>query len=159
MPRMLTVAAWAAELGISRQAAHKAVQRLAVPVTDGLIDADLAHPAYAARTRRRVRSNPAGTAQAPLGDGMSYDEARRRLAVAEAARAELELQELAGDLVRRDAVRAALSRRLTAAREVALNVPARLAPLLVGVAGAAEAEALLTAEMNAFLATLAEVAP
>jgi hypothetical protein len=151
---LLTIPQWAERLGISRQAAWQAVRRLAIPVQPGgLIDAVAATAVYNAKTQRRVRVAARQTASA--GVGPSYDEARRRSAVAEAERAELELAELKGDLVRLATVKASLARQYIAAREIVLGWPARTAPLLIGVADQGAVEAVLHAEVHRLLEHLA----
>ena len=61
--RLLTVTAWSAEMGISKQAGYVAVKRCRIPITDGKIDADAATMLYRNRTRYRV--NPKRMASAP----------------------------------------------------------------------------------------------
>ena len=60
--RMLTVTAWSAEMGISKQAGYVAVKRCRIPIVDGKVDADAASMLYRNRTRYRV--NPGRMAKA-----------------------------------------------------------------------------------------------
>ena len=53
--RKLTVTQWSHEMGISRQAGHKAVTRCGIPVEGGLVDSELATLLYKRRTRPQVR--------------------------------------------------------------------------------------------------------
>ena len=61
--RRLTVTAWAHEIGISKQAGYKAVQRCGIPLEDGLVDAEVATMLYKRRTRPHLRMSKYRTAQ------------------------------------------------------------------------------------------------
>lgn len=61
--RRLTVTQWSHEIGISKQAGYKAVQRCGIPVEGGLVDAELATLLYRRRTRPQVRMRKYRTAQ------------------------------------------------------------------------------------------------
>ena len=78
----------------------------------------------------------------------SYQEARRRDAVASAEIRELEVAELRGDLVRRAAVVAALGRRVASLREALLQMPARLVPQLAATTDPIEMDQLLREEVT-----------
>jgi len=64
---MLTVADWAASVGISRQAGYQAVKRCGIPVTGGQVDAELASYLYESRTQMRAKAPPRLTAPAASG--------------------------------------------------------------------------------------------
>lgn len=89
-------------------------------------------------------------------DRISYEEARRRREAAEAQRAELQLAELRGDLVRAVDIKAALSRRVASLRESFLQMPSRVVPLLVAHPGAADMDRLLRAEILLALGQVTE---
>jgi hypothetical protein len=94
----------------------------------------------------------AGAARvAPEASGDDYWTSRARREAAEAAIAEVKLQELAGDLVRRADVRARHAQRLAAAREGLQQIPARLAPVLAAETDQARCHDLLQAELDAVL--------
>ena len=61
--RRLTVTQWSHEIGISKQAGYKAVQRCGIPIEDGMVDAELASLLYRHRTRPRVRMRKHRTTQ------------------------------------------------------------------------------------------------
>lgn len=89
-------------------------------------------------------------------DRISYEEARRRREAAEAQRAELQLAELRGDLVRAADIKAALSRRVASLRESFLQMPSRLVPLLVAQPQAAHMDRLLRDEILLALGQVTE---
>lgn len=147
-----TVREWAEAVGISRQAAYKAVTRCAIPVDEhGLVDPEQATQLYRARTRARAHRlrpaaapatttrasrnakhapgarNDAAGASTPRGNGDHYMLARARRERAEAALAEMRLAEASGRLVDAQAVRAAYGARVAAVRDGLLQMPARLA--------------------------------
>ncbi len=78
----------------------------------------------------------------------SYQEARRRDAVASAEIRELEVAELRGDLVRRATVVAALGRRVASLREALLQMPARLVPQLAATTDPIKMDQLLRDEVT-----------
>ena len=100
MTGLSSIADWAKAMGMSRQAGYQAVERCHIPVTDGQVDPLVATTLYKARTRRRVKREPAEVADQHAGnfgqhehDGhdttepserISYEEARRRREAAEA---------------------------------------------------------------------------
>lgn len=113
------------------------------------------------RKRKGVRVASASTAPAKAGSAVHSVSAemmlqRLRRETAEAQAAEMRVAEQCGELVRADEVRAALARRITFAREFALGVPSRVAPLVYGASSLLEVETILAEQMHAFLATLAE---
>lgn len=61
--RRLTVTQWSHEIGISKQAGYKAVQRCGIPIEDGMVDAELATLLYKRRTRPQVRMRKHRTTQ------------------------------------------------------------------------------------------------
>lgn len=154
---VVTVAAWAQLEGISRQAAFLAVKRCAIPRdASGKVDPAVAAALYKARTRTRVRAEPqAGAAPAaPAGERTSYDEARRRQAVADATSAELRVKREAGTLVLAADVRKAWAGALVQLKDALLSFPGRLGPLLAG-ATQGDAQHILATEIARLLEDLA----
>jgi hypothetical protein len=169
-----TVRAWAEAVGISRQAAYKAVARCAIPVdAHGLLDPDEATQLYRARTqarahRLRLATAPAASTRAsrkakhaadgstPRGNGDHYMAARARRERAEAALAEMRLAEISGRLVDAQAVRASYGARVAAVRDGFLQMPARLAAELAREADAAKVRAMLDEEIRRVLTFFAE---
>jgi hypothetical protein len=148
----MTISAWAATLGISRQAAHKAVKRGQIPLVEGRLEATRATAIYRATTRQRVRHQTASASSDAAQ--MSYDEARRRQAVAEACRAEVELAARMGELVSAADVRAVFARHMVAARDRLLNISSRLAPVLANEADAVRIANLIDEEVHQALGEL-----
>lgn len=134
----MTVSAWAASHDMTRQAGHAAVRRCNIPrrAEDGKVSRVEADALYLAKTRayakKSAKAGPAA-AQAPEGEHVTYQEAKRREAVARAIMAERELAEQAGELVRVGLVRDTWGRLLGEAKARLLNMPSRLAPLVHAV--------------------------
>ncbi len=131
---LTSVAAWGASEGISRQAAHTAVRRCGIPLQDGRVDPAVASALYRQRTRPRATTKPPPAAAAPepgqAGEHVTYHEARRRQAVADAIHSERELQRQAGELVWLADVESEYVKLLVSVRESFMQLPARLVPLL-----------------------------
>jgi hypothetical protein len=151
----LTVAAWAKRLGISRQAGYAAVSRLGIEVVDGKVPAAKATAVYRALTRPRVsrRSAAASTGEPDDSARISYDEAKRREAIAKALMAEREQLAHVGQLVSKAARDAAWQRTAVQIREAIWGLAPRAAPRLVGKTEA-EIFELLTEESRQVLEDL-----
>lgn len=163
MQDMLTVAAWAHSVGISKQAGYSAVKRCGIPLVDGKVDALVAGTLYKRRTRERVNtartaSQAAESASAapPAADHISYEEARRRREVADALTAELRHREVCGELVQAIDVRASLAKRVVTFREGLLQIPDRLSAQLSAETDQGAIRRLLDVEIRATLAHLVE---
>lgn len=130
----MTPGEYARHRGCSRQAVGRALREGRITATaEGLIDPVAADAQWAARSRPRVRvgaSRPAAVAAPPADDRVSYDEARRRQAVADALMAERAERVQRGELVPVAAVRQALAARLSSARQALTDMSARLSPVL-----------------------------
>lgn len=160
MDEWLTVSAWGERMGLSRQAAYKAVHRCGIELADGRVHAVRATALYKAQTRPRVRvagrhAEPGPTPPADSAARVSYDEARRRQAVAEALMAERAERVQAGELVEVAAVRREHGRRLTALRESLLQMPARLSAGLAAEGSQQGCHDLLQREVYAILEAVA----
>jgi hypothetical protein len=153
----LTVTEWGRQVGISKQAAFAAVKRCSIPVDAGMVDVEVATALYRSRTRARVKATPPATAPSTLaaaeaqGDRVTYDEARRRQAVAEALMAERAERVQAGELIEVQAVRHAHGRRLAALRESLLQIPARLASVVAAESDQARCHDAMQRELHAVL--------
>ncbi len=108
----LTISAWAATVGISRQSAHEAIKRCSIPVVDGKVDPLVATTLYRARTRIRSNTRQAEAAPSaaaapsqdqasppatPVGPTAADHDLRRK--AAEADMAELEAKRKAAQLM------------------------------------------------------------
>lgn len=165
-PALLSPAAYARHrasrglVGSSRESVRKAVAEGRITLIDGKIDPTVADIQWAANTRARVRnagSDPAPIAPQPAAGPIiandadprvSYEEARRRRELAEASIAEMKQAELAGDLIRIDAVRHALSSKVSAMRDSFLQIPSRLSPQLAATNDSIEIARLLEGEIR-----------
>lgn len=163
----LTVTEWGRQVGISKQAAFAAVKRCSIPVDAGMVDVEVATALYRSRTRSRVKAAPSAAAglAAPPPDGgqpmdrVTYDEARRRQAVAEALMAERAERVQAGELIEVQAVRHAHGRRLAALREALLQIPARLAPVVAAESDQARCHDAMQREIHAVLRQVSSQGP
>lgn len=130
----MTLAAWGLTHGMSRQGAHDAAKRYNFPRReDGKVSKAVCDALYAARARPRVKTRPTAPAEDRAEGYITYQEARRREAVARALMAEREAATQAGTLVYVDTVRDVWGRLLGEAKQRLLNMPGRLAPLVHAV--------------------------
>lgn len=153
--KLLSPAAYARHRGCSRPAVARAVREGRITATpEGLIDPAVADIQWQAHTRPRVRVKGRQAAELPLDAGpprVTYDEARRRQAVADAIMAERAERLQAGSLVRLDDITREHSRLLTSLRDAFRNIPARLCATLAAEADPHRVDALLQAEIDAAL--------
>jgi hypothetical protein len=168
--------------GGSKEGVRKAVDqgRITAFGPDKLIDPVLADAQWERNTRARVSQSapdatPAPQADLPIaGEGEAgeqpsatpaepaarlhadpgYLQSRSKQAAADARRAEIELAELEGSLIRVDQVKAELAGRLAPVREGLLQIPARLAPVLAAQSDAGRIQTLLEAEIHQVLSPL-----
>jgi hypothetical protein len=165
----LTVKEWAESQGMSKQSGYNAVKRCGIPVVDGRVDPDVATTLYRKRTRartneRRADAPPAddtargGDAETPAGDVISYHEARRRQAVADALKAEHEQRVQARELISVKAVSDQLALDYATTREGLLQLPSRLGSTLAAETDPAAVERLLRTEIHQALTRLAGAA-
>lgn len=105
----------------------------------------------------RVPASPVAEPPAPLAayEGEDYRTVRTRREAAEAALAELKLEEQRARLVDKAAVTAEHSKRVVQFREAMLQIPARLSPLLVGLVDQGRIERLIDAELRQALTAFA----
>lgn len=167
MVARLTVSAWSATVGISKQAGYKAVERCEIPLVGGTVDPEVATMLY--RKRTRVRTNaprddatvsphrPRAAARPELEDHSDdYWHSRGRRERAQAELAELKLAEQRGELVRAAAVESAHGRRVSGLREALLQIPARLAAVLAAESDQARCHDVLQAELHQVLEQVAK---
>lgn len=122
------------------------------------------HSIEAAQAWREANQNVAARLPLPqdlqpdaegASPGESHDSARTRLRIAEADLLELKLAEERGEVIRVEAVKAALSVAMATVREALLQIPSRLAPLLAADTDPASVQNLLHAEIHQTLEHLA----
>ncbi len=173
----MTVAEYARHRGCDEKAVRKAVSegRISAMERDGrkAIDPEVADIQWARNTRARVRTgqeppvrNPTHpqTHGLPAGDDdpitaprlLTYEEARRRRELAEAQKAELQLAELQGDLIRTADVRAAYAKRAAGLRDALLQIPARLAAVVAAEGDQAKCHDILQAELHQVLGQITD---
>ena len=116
------------------------------------------HSVEAAKDWREKNLNPAKrkrtTQELAETNLESFDKARTREKIAEADKAEMQAAVMRGELVSASAVRSEFSKRATEVRDAMLNVPARLAPVLLACKTEREIQSLLDAELRSVLAQL-----
>ena len=156
--RWLTPSAWGTERGMSRQAAHKAVKRLGIELRDGKLHAGRATAIYTAMTRPRVKARePAAAAAGPVAaESMSYHEARRRQAVADATTAEINLAILRKRAMWTDDATRMWQHLALIVTPALLNFPARVGPLVAAETSPMAVQLLLQKEVHQILTDLAD---
>ncbi len=172
MPNLTTIAEWAKLVGISRQSGYAAVERCAIPVTDGKVDPDYATHLYQKNTRQRANGNrpdplangtqpvpPAGAGGAGGPESPAkipgYDSSRARREAAEATLAELKLAEQAGRFLVKEDVDSAVFEAARALRDGLTNCARRIAADVASLTTADECEAVIEREHRALLDSLA----
>lgn len=165
---LITQAEYARRRGVDPTSVRDAIKAGRITLIDGKIDPDVADVQWARNSRARVRTgqeppvrNPTHpqTHGLPTGDDdpitaprlLTYEEARRRRELAEAQKAELQLAELQGDLIRTADVRAAYAKRAAGLREALLQIPARLAAVVAAEGDQAKCHDILQAELHQVL--------
>lgn len=182
--QLITQAEYARRRGVAKSAVCKAVSEQRISLIDGKIDPTVADIQWERNTRARAdserpadvsRGASAGTAsnagagdarQAAAGSASpsnpsefetpsSYSVDRARREKYEADMAQLKLLEQQGDLVRVVEVRAEMAKAIGQLRQNALQLPARLAPIISAETDQAAVHAMLDAEMRTLLSTFA----
>lgn len=161
---LISQAEYARRRGVDPTTVRDAIRAGRITLIDGRIDPDVADVQWARNTRARVGSGqaPASSSAAHAqgaGEGgaataarpETYEEARRRREMAEAALAELKLMEQMGDLVRVAAVRSAVAKLAAGLREGLMQIPSRLAPVLAAETDAAAVHDQIAAELRQVL--------
>lgn len=160
--QLMTKSAYARHRGCDEKAVRKAVVEGRIMLIDGKIDPAVADIQWAANSRARAsrgRAKDAGPVPASVNvepaNSDDYMFNRNRREAAEAERAELSLAEDKGQLIRVDAVKAALANVFSATRDALLQIPARLGPQLAAESDPAKAQTMLHAEIHQALQLLA----
>jgi hypothetical protein len=153
--QMVTVAQWGASVGITRQAAYRAIKRCGIPVEGGAVDVEAATALYRSRTRAKTSgaSTPKtdATPETPDAGSPDYWQARARREQAEAGLAEDKLRTQRGELVERADLERVLGRWLVLARERMLILGARLGPVVAPLDDPGECSLVVDAEARAAL--------
>lgn len=152
MSQRVSIAAWAAGEGITRQAAYKLVRSGAViPGPDGLVD-----PAAASQQRRnRLDPSRIGGRGATMSPGADlHRDAKTAGAMLDVRIKEFELKRLMGEVVDRAEERRAGYEEARRARDQLEALANRLAPVLAGMTDAGEIYRLLRQEHRAVLQEL-----
>ena len=159
---LMSQAEYARHRGCSKVAVGKAVKAGRISLVNGKIDLAVADIQWERNSRARASAHT--SAQLPL-DAMpanveptkadDYMHNRNRREAAEAERAELSLAEDKGQLIRVDAVKAAVASVFSAARDALLQIPARLGPQLAAESDASKAQTMLHSEIHQALQLLA----
>ena len=162
---LMTQAEYARHRGCSKVAVGKAIKAGRISLVNGKIDPVVAGIQWEKNSRARASAQT--SAQLPLDAAPATDEPtkaddymtnRNRREAAEAERAELSLAEEKGQLIRVDAVKAAVASVFSATRDALLQIPARLGPQLAAESSASVAQAMLDAEIRQALQQLAAAA-
>lgn len=170
MPNLTTIAEWAETVGISRQSAYDAVKRCEIPVTEGKVDPEYATHLYRKNTRQRANGNrPASLANGaqpvtPAGAGGAesaskvpgYDTSRARREAAEAAKAELQLAELAGKFLLKSDVEAAAYEIARSLRDGLSNSARRIAAEVAALTTTEACEEVIDREIAALLGSMSQ---
>lgn len=159
MPTELTQSALAEALGLDKSRVSQ-LKKQGMP-TDSV---------EAAQRWRVARLNVAARKPAPAAfpplpepppsdtEEEDFQRARTRREIAEANLSEMRERELAGQLIRVDAIRAAWARRISATRDALLQLPHRLAPVLAAESDMERVSHLLDAELRQCLHDLSRTA-
>lgn len=175
MPNLTTIAEWAETVGISRQSGYDAVKRCEIPVTDGKVDPEYATHLYRRNTRQRANGNrpassaggaqPAGAAGVggaggaetlPKAPVPGYDSSRARREAAEAAKAELQLAEMAGKFLLKTDVEAAAYEVARSLRDGLNNSARRIAAEVAALTTSEECEEVIDREIAALLGSMSQ---
>lgn len=151
---LITVSEYARRRGCDEKAVRKAILagRITPIERDGrrLIDPRVADIQWAENTRARADSRRGGGRSDWRGGGETagYAAHRERREAAEAVKAELQARQLAGELVERTRVDAAVFEAFRALRERVINCARDMADVAAGKSDAREIELALDAELR-----------
>ena len=165
MQTMMSVADWATTLGISRQAADRAIKRLGIARENNKVDAEAATAIYRQHARPRAAGDqqqaapappPApraagGPAHEPDDEPPPYDVSRARREAAEATLSEIEAVNLAAQYLDKAEVSACVREVVEAMRAGLQDCKRRIALEVAPLATADECEAVIEREYRAFL--------
>ena len=115
-------------------------------------DQAAAAPSAAADPRQAVLDAPGASSATPFDPAgpadATYSTSRARREAADALKAELEVQKMAGSLVERARVESAVFDAFRSLRDRCLSVPSRCAPKVVGLVEVREIEQAMTDELR-----------
>ena len=159
---LMSQAEYARHRGCSKVAVGKAVKAARISLVNGKIDPAVADIQWEKNSRARASAHTpaqllldATPANAEPTKADDYMHNRNRREAAEAERAELSLAEDKGQLIRVDAVKAAVASVFSATRDALLQIPARLGPQLAAESDASKAQTMLHSEIHQALQLLA----
>jgi len=172
----VTVPQWAAQIGISKQAAYKRLKSGKVKLNSrGLIDIESAAaqweankdvrqwqrgaPKRSARASHELRSGESGRTYAPPEDRASFSEAQRAREWLRVKREKLAVEVIEGKLVNVADVEAAWSAMILTARNRLLLLPDKVAPRIAAVSDVQECRAVVDYEIREALTALSEHHP
>lgn len=150
---MATQAEVAVHLDLSQQAVSALIQRGILPGAAGKrgLDLEACRLAYI----RHLREVAAGRASAESGEGLDLVQERARLAAEQADATAMKNAVTRAELVPAGDVERVFGALVTSARERFLSLPHKAAPLVIGKATPAEAQAVLTDLVHEALSILA----
>jgi hypothetical protein len=169
----VTVPQWAAQIGISKQAAYKRLKSGKVKLNSrGLIDTESAAAQWeankdarqwqrgaSARASHELRSGESGRTYAPPEDRASFSEAQRAREWLRVKREKLAVELIEGKLVAVVEVEAAWSAMILTARNRLLLLPDKVAPRIAAVSDVQECRAIVDREIREALTALSEHQP
>jgi hypothetical protein len=171
MPNLTSIAEWAKLVGISRQSAYDAIERCGIPVTDKKVDPDYATHLYEKNTRKRTK----GEGTAPLAESAvpaaaagaggaevkakvpGYETSRARREAAEAAKAEMQLAEMAGKFLVKSDVEGSVFEIARGLRDGLINCSRRIAAEVAACTTTEACEAVIDREHIALLESMAQL--
>jgi hypothetical protein len=169
----VTVPQWAAQIGISKQAAYKRLKSGKVTLNSrGLIDTESAAaqweankdvrqwqrgaPKQSARASHELLAGEKGQTYAPPEDRASFSEAQRAREWLRVKREKLAVEVIEGKLVDVAEVEAAWSAMILTARNRLLLLPDKVAPRIAAVSDVQECRAIVDYEIREALTALSE---
>lgn len=163
----VTVPQWAAQIGISKQAAYKRLKSGKVKLNSrGLIDTESAAAQWKANQDawQRQRGAPKQSARAsheyaPSRDRASLSEAQRAREWLRVKREKLMVELIEGKVVEIAEVEAEWSAIVSAARNRLLLLPDKVAPRVAAISDVLECRAIVEYEIREALTTLSEHQP
>lgn len=153
MQPSLTITALSKGLEVDRKAVRRYVAA-GCPTTS--LDAARVWKAANVRPRAISTIKKAAAARQKPPPPNPYQDARTRQAIAEATEAQIRVLERQGKLAHVDVIRAEYAKRMSALREAALQIPARLQSVLAAESDEAKVNVILQDEIFLFLARIAE---
>ena len=160
---LITQAEYARRRGVDPTTVRDAIKAGRITLIEGKIDPAVADIQWQRNTRARVSASAPAAAPAPavigdIADDADYWVSRAKRERAEAELAELKLAEQRQELIRMNAVRAALASVFSATRDSLLQIAPRIAPVAAAETDAAKVHDLVQAEIHQALSQLTAAA-